>query len=192
MIIRFTRRFLVLAMMMAGVGTLWHRSRSIGDSLRERVPQGVPPTRISESAGRSARARDLQKILRERDAAAAKWFEGFREKSGRFWMREYENELAAARDRVEREAELALEIANRVNASAMREAKEVAGKLVNSQVAEAMRIAERQATTTEWAARRHVTGSRTFPAGAAAPRPSLRLSPRTAASSSDGERGPAP
>lgn len=192
MIIRFTRRFLVLAVMMAGVGNLWHRTRSIGDSLRESVPQGVLPTQSSGSAGRSARARDLQEILRKRDAAAAEWFEGFREESGRFWMREYETELAAAKDRVERETELALDIANQVNASAMREAEEVAGKLVNSQFAEAMRIAQRQTAAAERTATRQAAGNRALDTGVAAPGPPRRLSPKRAASNSDGGRGPAP
>lgn len=192
MIIRFTRRFLVLAVMMASSGTLWHRTRSIGDSLRESIPEGVLPTQSSGSTGRSARVRDLQEILRKRDAAAAEWFEGFREESARFWMREYEMELAAARVRVGRETELALDVANRINASAMREAEEAAGKLLSSQVAEAMRIAQHQTAAAERTATRQLAGNRALDTGVAAPGPPPRLSPKRAASSSDGGHGPAP
>lgn len=192
MIIRFTRRCFMLVVMTGTIAAMWHRTRSIGDWLRDGGPSGVLPSQPSRSAGHAARSEGIREILRERDAAAAEWFEGFREESGKFWMREYEKELTAAKVRVERETELALEAARRTNASAMREAAEVAGRLVSSQVAEAMRIAQRQIAAAERTATRQAAGNRTLDTGVAAPGPPRQLSPKRAASSSDAGHGPAP
>ena len=169
MIIRFIRRFLLLAVMTGTIAAMWHRTRSIGDWLRGGGPSGVLPSQPSRSAGHAARAERIREILREHDAAAAEWFEGFREESGKFWMREYEKELAAARVRLERETELALEAAKRINASAMREEEEVGGRLVSSQVAEAMRTAQRQTAAAERTATRHAAGNRAGDTGVEAP-----------------------
>ena len=186
-------RIIVVPIALGTIGITLLRTRSISTSLERRDWEVALPAR---SGGPHARTSHLQMALRERDKASTEWFNRFQQESQDFWMREYQRELAAAQERVARETDAALDVANQVNAAAMGTARLRARKpLISNSIEE---TAAGESGTGAAAAVQPPTSRQRAPDWRArvpcmaTPAGPCRLAPTTAASSWGAGRGPAP
>lgn len=151
MFIRLICRVLMYGAILGFGCGVWQSSTAILKSRRVETFQEVSSAHRgleetpAELPTSNARAGPGVGPLQDAVAARVEAFERFRRESEMFWTRRYEAELAAAKERIERETEAAFGVAARVNASVSQEAVRTARTRLRVHYGEAVRVADRQA-----------------------------------------------